>query len=95
MTLAQFKQFLIEHPIILHRLCSNLGIRTIRTVYKPRLNYYDTQRLLSSSTTNGFSVTFEVDDDDLTPVQKKLHYADLADKCIKKLKAKGFDTNEE
>lgn len=94
MTYKELKNSLINHPKALLYLCSRFGISTRRKVLNPCLGIMSTQRLLSSATCNGFSVTFEVDDDDLTPTQQKMHYADLADKCIKKLKAKGFELDE-
>ena len=94
MTCKELRHSLINNPKVLFYLCAKLGISTKATVVNPSFWTMDTQRLLSSTTKDGFTVTFEVDDDKLTPAQKKLHYADLADKCIKKLKAKGFDPNE-
>lgn len=94
MTYKELKNSLIKHPKALLYLCSKFGISTRRKVFNPCFGVMNTQRLLSATVDNGFRVTFEVDDDDLSPAQRKMHYADLADKCIKKLKAKGFELDE-
>ena len=94
MTCKELRHSLISNPKVLFYLCAKLGISTKVTIVKPLSWTMDTQRLLSSTTTNGFTVSFEVDDDDLTEEQRKIHYGDLADKCIKKLKAKGLKKND-
>ena len=87
------KRELIRNPEKLRRLCADLGISFKAILMNPNFGATGPNRLLDSYQSGRFAITIEIDDDDLTPEQRKLHYMDLADKCIKKLKEKGVTAN--
>lgn len=89
-----FRAELIKKPQALRHLCAELGISFKMTVLNPNFGGMDTSRVLTQYSSHGFNITVEIDDDDLSPAQKKLHYTDLADKCIKALKQKGVTPSE-
>lgn len=80
----KLREQLINDPLLLKELCIELEIMESDEVSK------NPQRLIDSWQSSGFTVTCNIDDDKLTEDEKQIHYANLADKCIKALKEKGF-----
>ncbi len=74
---TNLKQFLVDNPELCHMLLQNPILFTG--------SGYDVGRMLTSFTQDGYKVSVEVDDDELTPEQRKRRDADLADKVIKLL----------
>lgn len=74
---TNMKRFLMDNPELCHMLLSNPIFFTGSGC--------NVGRMLTSFTQDGYKVSVEVDDDELTPEQRKRRDADLADKVIKLL----------
>lgn len=81
----KFRKKLIANPQTLYKICKMSGIDT--TYYSnPNANNFVVGRVISTSKNDGFTVICSINDDDLSEQEKMLHYANLADKCIKMLR---------
>lgn len=82
------KQYLLANLDVLFALCAALGIiRSSSPAFPVRVDYTSMQRTISTRTSNGFKITSEIKDENMTEDEKKALYSNLADQCLKAIKA--------
>lgn len=82
------KQYLLANLDVLFALCAMLGIiPSLSPAFSVRMDYGSMQRIISNRTSNGFKVTSEIMDENMTEDERKALYSNLADQCLKAIKA--------
>lgn len=80
-SLSALRKYLMDNPALCHMI---LAYSISSPVGGGMMG-----RLLSQTQQNGYKVTVEVDDDDLTPEERKKRDAELADEAIRILMTMG------